>query len=117
MPADRSPHLPPVTPAGRSPLPPPPVTPAGRSPCLPPAGLIAGILPATVAAAESIGDLPGAGQGLFPAEEAALRTAGPRRRAEFTAGAVRQGRAGQAGRARPHLFCPAGPERCGGRPA
>jgi enterobactin synthetase component D / holo-[acyl-carrier protein] synthase len=87
MPADRSPRTPsPVTPAGRSPLPPPPVTPIGRFPSLPPAGLIAGILPATVVAAESVGDRPGAGQGLFPAEEAARRTAGPRRRAEFTAG-------------------------------
>jgi 4'-phosphopantetheinyl transferase EntD len=60
--------------------------PADRSPRTPPAGLIAGLLPPAVAAAESIGDLPAAGPGLFPAEAAAVRTAGPRRRAEFTAG-------------------------------
>jgi enterobactin synthetase component D / holo-[acyl-carrier protein] synthase len=51
-----------------------------------PAGLIAGILPSTVAAAESTGEAPAAGPGLFPAEQALLRTAGPRRRADFTAG-------------------------------
>jgi 4'-phosphopantetheinyl transferase EntD len=39
-----------------------------------------------VAAAESAGRPPGTGPVLFPAEEAALRTAGPRRRAEFAAG-------------------------------
>jgi len=49
------------------------------------AGLLAGLLPPTVAAAESTGR-SGAAPGLFPAEEAALRTAGPRRRAEFAAG-------------------------------
>ena len=51
----------------------------------PPAVLIAGILPPAVAAAESMADEPKAG-GLFPAEAAAVRTAGPRRRAEFAAG-------------------------------
>ena len=51
-----------------------------------PAGLIAGLLPPAAAAAESAGDPPDAGPGLFPAEEAVMRTAGPRRRAEFTAG-------------------------------
>jgi 4'-phosphopantetheinyl transferase EntD len=51
-----------------------------------PAGLITRILPSAVAAAESSGQLPRAGLGLFPAEERAVRTAGPRRRAEFTAG-------------------------------
>ena len=49
------------------------------------AGLLAGLLPPTVAAAEST-SRSGAAPGLFPAEEAALRTAGPRRRAEFAAG-------------------------------
>jgi len=51
-----------------------------------PAGLIAGLLPPAAAAAESAGDPPDAGPGLFPAEEAVMRTAGPRRRAEFAAG-------------------------------
>lgn len=51
-----------------------------------PAGLIADILPSTVAASESIGEAPPAGSGLFPAEQALLRTAGPQRRADFTAG-------------------------------
>ena len=50
------------------------------------AGLIAGLLPPAVAAAESAGDPPEAGPGLFPAEETVMRTAGPRRRAEFAAG-------------------------------
>ena len=49
------------------------------------AGLLAGLLPPTVAAAESTGR-SGVVPWLFPAEEAALRTAGPRRRAEFAAG-------------------------------
>jgi 4'-phosphopantetheinyl transferase EntD len=48
--------------------------------------VIAGILPRLAAAAESIGPEPEAGQELFPAEEALVRTADPRRRAEFTAG-------------------------------
>ncbi|MGB6584168.1 MAG: 4'-phosphopantetheinyl transferase superfamily protein [Streptosporangiaceae bacterium] len=51
-----------------------------------PGGLIARILPSAAVAAESVGELPEAGLGLFPAEELAVRTAGPRRRAEFTAG-------------------------------
>ena len=50
------------------------------------AGLIAGLLPPAVAAAESAGDPPEAGPGLFPAEEAVMRTAGPPRRAEFATG-------------------------------
>ena len=51
--------------------------------------MIADILPPAVATAESIGaESIGAqgGGGLFPAEEAVVRTADPRRRAEFTAG-------------------------------
>src|SRR6516225_8640665 len=42
-----------------------------------------------MASAESTGTEPGGARwqpGLFPAEEPAVRTAGPRRRAEFTAG-------------------------------
>jgi len=50
------------------------------------ARLIAGLLPPAVAAAESTGNPPPDAPGLFPAEEEALRTAGPRRRAEFAAG-------------------------------
>jgi 4'-phosphopantetheinyl transferase EntD len=50
------------------------------------AGLIADLLPSAVAASESTGDPPDAGPGLFPAEEAVMLTAGPRRRAEFAAG-------------------------------
>jgi 4'-phosphopantetheinyl transferase EntD len=61
------------------------VIPADCSPSPQPAGLIAGILPPKVAAVEFMADAPGVG-GLFPAEEAAVRTAGPCRRAEFTAG-------------------------------
>ena len=50
--------------------------------------MIADILPRAVAAAESIGPTPeqGWGPGLFPAEQALVRTAGPHRRAEFIAG-------------------------------
>ena len=48
--------------------------------------MIADLLPPAVAAAESIGPGPAPGPGLFPAEQALVRTAGPRRRAEFTAG-------------------------------
>jgi 4'-phosphopantetheinyl transferase EntD len=51
--------------------------------------VIAEILPPVVASAESTGNEPrdpGSDAGLFPAEEAVVRTAGPRRRAEFTAG-------------------------------
>ena len=50
------------------------------------AGLIGGLLPQAVAAADSTGRPSGAAPGLFPAEIEALRTAGPRRRAEFAAG-------------------------------
>jgi enterobactin synthetase component D / holo-[acyl-carrier protein] synthase len=60
--------------------------PADSSPRPRPAGLIVDILPSTVAASESIGEAPRAGSGLFPAEQALLRTAGPQRRADFTAG-------------------------------
>jgi 4'-phosphopantetheinyl transferase EntD len=51
--------------------------------------VIAEILPPAVASAESTGTEPGdhgPGPGLFPAEAAVVRTAGPRRRAEFAAG-------------------------------
>jgi 4'-phosphopantetheinyl transferase EntD len=48
--------------------------------------MIADLLPAAVAAAEAFGPDLSPGPGLFPAEEAVVRTAGPRRRAEFTAG-------------------------------
>ena len=50
--------------------------------------MIADILPPAVAAAESTGPASeqASGRGLFPAEQALVRTAGPRRRAEFTAG-------------------------------
>src|SRR6516225_7230906 len=51
-----------------------------------PAGLIAGLLPPTVASAESTGSPAAAAPGLLPAEAEAVRTAGPRRRAEFAAG-------------------------------
>ena len=58
----------------------------GSAPRSRPGGLIARILPSAAVAAESAGDLPEAGRGLFPAEVRAVRTAGWRRRAEFTAG-------------------------------
>jgi enterobactin synthetase component D / holo-[acyl-carrier protein] synthase len=50
--------------------------------------VIADILPPVVAAAESTGPAPeqASGRGLFPAEQVLVRTAAPRRRAEFTAG-------------------------------
>ena len=51
--------------------------------------MIAEILPSAAASAESTGTERGdlaSGPGLFPAEEAVVRTAGPRRRAVFTAG-------------------------------
>jgi enterobactin synthetase component D / holo-[acyl-carrier protein] synthase len=50
--------------------------------------VIADILPPVVVAAESTGPAPerACGRGLFPAERALVRTAGPRRRAEFSAG-------------------------------
>jgi enterobactin synthetase component D / holo-[acyl-carrier protein] synthase len=60
--------------------------PADRSEHPPPAGLIADVLPPMVTACESMGEAPEAGTGLFPAEQALLRTAGPQRRADFTAG-------------------------------
>jgi 4'-phosphopantetheinyl transferase EntD len=50
------------------------------------AALIASLLPSAVAVCESTGRPPAGAPGPFPAEEAALRTAGPRRRAEFAAG-------------------------------
>src|SRR5215813_14270807 len=50
------------------------------------AGLIGALLPSAVAAAESTGSPASNPTELFPAEEAALRTAGPGRRAEFAAG-------------------------------
>jgi 4'-phosphopantetheinyl transferase EntD len=49
-------------------------------------GLIGRVLPSAAVAAESFGDLPPAGLGLFPAEQRAVGTAGPSRQAEFTAG-------------------------------
>jgi 4'-phosphopantetheinyl transferase EntD len=48
-------------------------------------GLIASVLPAAAVAAESFGPVPALGPPLPPAEERAMRTAGPRRRAEFAA--------------------------------
>jgi 4'-phosphopantetheinyl transferase EntD len=48
--------------------------------------VIADILPAAAAVAESLGPEPEPDAGLFPAEEALVRTADPRRRTEFTAG-------------------------------
>ncbi len=48
-------------------------------------GLIGSVLPAAAVAAESFGDVPPPGPPLPPAEELAMRTAGPRRRAEFAA--------------------------------
>ena len=48
--------------------------------------MISDLLPAAAAVAESLGPEPEPGRGLFPAEEALVRTADPRRRAEFTAG-------------------------------
>ena len=49
--------------------------------------MIADILPPAVAAAESVGPEAERGEaGLFPAEQALVRTAEPGRRAEFTAG-------------------------------
>jgi len=48
--------------------------------------VLADLLPPAAAAAESLGPEPDPGAGLFPAEEALVRTADRRRRAEFTAG-------------------------------
>ena len=77
--------------------------------------MIADILPPAVAAAESIGPTPqpGPGSGLFPAEQALVRTAGPRRRAEFTAGraCARTALAGLGLPAAPVLAGPAGEPR------
>jgi 4'-phosphopantetheinyl transferase EntD len=69
--------------------------------------VIADLLPATVAAAEVIGPEPDPGPGLFPAEEALVRTAGPRRRAEFTAGRA-MARQALAGLGLPATPIPAG---------
>jgi 4'-phosphopantetheinyl transferase N-terminal domain len=60
--------------------------------------VIADLLPPAVAAVESIGPEPAQGPGLFPAEEALVRTAGPRRRAEFAAGRACARTASPAGR-------------------
>jgi len=60
--------------------------PADSSRCPRWAGLIAGLLPPAVAVCESTARPPAGAPGLFPAEEAALGTAGPQRRAEFAAG-------------------------------
>jgi len=51
-----------------------------------PARLLGSLLPFWVVAAESAGEASGAGAGLFPAEKEAVRTAGPGRQADFTAG-------------------------------
>ncbi len=77
------------------------------------AGLIADLLPPVVAAAEFAGDPPEAGPGLFPAEEAVMRTAGPQRRAEFAAGRLcaREALARLGVRAAPILPGPAGEPR------
>lgn len=82
----------------------------GPVPRLRPGGLITRILPYAAVAAESVGELPEAGQGLFPAEERAVRTAGPRRRAEFAAGrrCARTALAGLGVSAAPILPGPAG---------
>ena len=48
--------------------------------------MLADLLPPAASAAESLGPEPEPGAGLFPAEAALVRTADPRRRAEFTAG-------------------------------
>jgi len=63
----------------------PPAVAAAESAGRPP-GLMAGLLPPAVAVAESAGIPSGAAPGLLPAEAEAVRTAGPRRRAEFAAG-------------------------------
>jgi 4'-phosphopantetheinyl transferase EntD len=63
------------------------VTPADSSRRTPGgAWLLGGLLPPAVAVSESAGRPPATAAGLFRAEEAAVRTAGPRRRAEFAAG-------------------------------
>lgn len=50
-----------------------------------PAGLIGSLVPTRVVAVESLGDASGT-CGLLPAEQEAVRTAGPGRQADFTAG-------------------------------
>ncbi len=59
-------------------------------------------------AAESAGPLPRAGPGLFPAEQLVVRTAGPHRRVEFTAGR-RCARAALAGLGLAAVPIPQGP--------
>ena len=68
------------------------------------------ILPPAAVAAESFGALPEPGSGLFPAERQAVRTAGPERQAEFTAGrrCARTALAGLGVPAAPILPGPAG---------
>lgn len=68
------------------------------------------ILPSAAVAAESFGALPQAGLDLFPAEQRAVRTAGPERQAEFTAGrrCARTALAGLGVPAAPILPGPAG---------
>jgi 4'-phosphopantetheinyl transferase EntD len=67
--------------------------------------VIAGLLPPVVSACEAAG--PARGVGLFPAEEAVIRTAGTLRRAEFAAGRA-LARAALAGIGRPATPIPAG---------
>ncbi len=83
---------------------------AGSVPRQRPGGLIARILPSVAVAAESVGELPEVGLGLYPAEELAMHTAGPRRRAEFTAGRLcaRTALAGLGAPGAPILPGPAG---------
>ncbi|HEX5304081.1 MAG TPA: 4'-phosphopantetheinyl transferase superfamily protein [Streptosporangiaceae bacterium] len=68
------------------------------------------ILPPAAVAAESFGALPEPGADLFPAEQQAVRTAGPERQAEFTAGrrCARTALAGLGVPAAPILPGPAG---------
>lgn len=68
------------------------------------------ILPSAAVAAESFGALPQPGRDLFPAEQRAVRTAGPERQAEFTAGrrCARTALAGLGVPAAPILPGPAG---------
>jgi enterobactin synthetase component D / holo-[acyl-carrier protein] synthase len=67
--------------------------------------VIAGLLPPVVSAREAVG--PAQGAGLFPAEEALVRTADARRRAEFTAGRT-LARAALTGLGLPAAAIPAG---------
>jgi len=77
--------------------------------------MISDILPPAVATAESIGPTSRQrpSRGLFPAEQALVRTAGPRRRAEFTVGraCARTALAGLGLPAAPVLAGPAGEPR------